>query len=133
MAEDKKKDAKAPAKGGAKPDKGSDKKTDKKTEAKAEKKPGAKADKKSTADKKAGAEKRPEAAPEAAVLPVDYVPRLKKHYDEVVKPKLIEQFGYKNVMEVPRLDKIVLNMGIGEATADSKLVQVAVGELEKIA
>jgi large subunit ribosomal protein L5 len=51
----------------------------------------------------------------------------------VVKPKLIAQFGYKNVMEVPRLTKIVLNMGIGEATQDSKLVQVAASELEKIA
>ena len=50
-----------------------------------------------------------------------------------MRPKLIEQFGYKNPMQVPRLDKIVLNMGIGEATADSKLVQVAVAELEKIA
>ena len=62
-----------------------------------------------------------------------YTPRLKKHYDEVVKPELIKRFGYKNTMEVPRLDKIVLNMGIGEATADSKLVRVAVADLEKIA
>jgi large subunit ribosomal protein L5 len=62
-----------------------------------------------------------------------YTPRLKQHYDEVIVKKLTEQFGYKNPMEVPKLDKIVLNMGIGEATADSKLVQVAVGELEKIA
>jgi large subunit ribosomal protein L5 len=62
-----------------------------------------------------------------------YTPRLKKHYDEVVRPELIKRFGYKNVMEVPRLDKIVLNMGIGEATGDSKLVQVAVADLEKIA
>jgi large subunit ribosomal protein L5 len=62
-----------------------------------------------------------------------YTPRLKQHYDEVIVKKLIEQFGYKNAMEVPKLDKIVLNMGIGEATADSKLVQVAVAELEKIA
>jgi large subunit ribosomal protein L5 len=62
-----------------------------------------------------------------------YTPRLKQHYDEVIVKKLVEQFGYKNTMEVPKLDKIVLNMGIGEATADSKLVQVAVAELEKIA
>jgi large subunit ribosomal protein L5 len=62
-----------------------------------------------------------------------YVPRLRKHYDEVVRPKLTEQFGYKNPMQVPRLDKVVLNMGIGEATTDSKLVQVAVADLEKIA
>jgi large subunit ribosomal protein L5 len=62
-----------------------------------------------------------------------YVPRMRAHYDEVVRPKLVEQFGYKNVMEVPRLEKIVLNMGIGEATGDSKLIQVAVADLEKIA
>ena len=78
------------------------------------------------------AEAKKPAAP-VEVLPKDYVPRLRKHYDEVVKPKLIAQFGYKNVMEVPRLTKIVLNMGIGEATQDSKLVQVAASELEKIA
>jgi large subunit ribosomal protein L5 len=65
-------------------------------------------------------------------LPADYVPRLRKHYDEVVKPALIKKFGYKNVMEVPKLTKIVLNMGIGEATQDSKLVQTAAAELEKI-
>lgn len=68
-----------------------------------------------------------------ARLPEGYVPRLRQHYDEVVRPKLVEQFGYKNVMEVPRLTKIVLNMGVGEATQDSKLVQVAAAELEKIA
>ena len=62
-----------------------------------------------------------------------YTPRLRTHYDDVVRPELIKRFSYKNVMEVPRLDKIVLNMGIGEATADSKLVQVAVADLEKIA
>jgi large subunit ribosomal protein L5 len=62
-----------------------------------------------------------------------YTPRLRQQYDEVIVKKLVEQFGYKNPMEVPKLDKIVLNMGIGEATADSKLVPVAVGELEKIA
>lgn len=67
------------------------------------------------------------------VMPKDYVPRLRKHYDEVVRAKMTEQFGYKNVMEVPKITKIVLNMGIGEATQDSKLVQVAADELQKIA
>ena len=66
-------------------------------------------------------------------LPADYVPRLRKHYDEVVKPALMKQFSYDNVMEVPKITKIVLNMGVGEATQDSKLVQVAADELEKIA
>ncbi|MFT3986872.1 50S ribosomal protein L5 [Aestuariivirga sp.] len=66
-------------------------------------------------------------------VPADYVPRLRKLYDEQVKPDLIKKFGYKNVMQVPRIEKIVLNMGVGEATQDSKLVQVAAAELEKIA
>jgi large subunit ribosomal protein L5 len=121
MADEKKKDAKA-----AKPAKG-ERKQDPKSEAKA--KPEGKGAKK--AERKAEAAPAPAAAP--VELPADYVPRLRRHYDEVVKPKLIEQFGYKNVMEVPRLDKVVLNMGIGEATADSKLVQVAADELRKIA
>ena len=73
------------------------------------------------------------AAPGSEAAPADYIPRLRKHYDEVVRPALVQQFGYENAMQVPKITKIVLNMGIGEATADSKLVQVAVGELEKIA
>jgi len=68
-----------------------------------------------------------------AGLPKDYVARLQTEYLKVIRPKLVEQFGYKNVMQVPRVTKIVLNMGIGEATQDSKLVQVAAAELQKIA
>ncbi len=75
----------------------------------------------------------PKAAAANASLPKDYVPRLRKHYDDVVRAKMIEQFGYKNPMQVPKITKIVLNMGIGEATQDGKLVQVAAGELERIA
>jgi large subunit ribosomal protein L5 len=60
-------------------------------------------------------------------------PRLRKHYEEVVRPALIEKFGYKNPMEVPKLDKIVLNMGVGEATADSKKPTVAAADLSQIA
>lgn len=95
--------------------------------AKAEK-PAAKAEK---APKK-GAEKAGVENANAG-LPENYVPRLRQHYDEVVKPALIKQFGYSNVMQVPRITKIVLNMGVGEATQDSKLVNVAASELEKIA
>ncbi len=62
-----------------------------------------------------------------------YVPRLRKHYDEVVRPALIEEFGYKNVMQVPRIDKIVINMGVGESTADSKKASVAAADLALIA
>lgn len=68
-----------------------------------------------------------------AGLPENYMPRMRKHYEDVVKPELIKQFGYTNVMQVPRITKIVLNMGVGEATQDSKLVNVAAAELEKIA
>ncbi len=86
--------------------------------------------------KKAKAEKKaavPRATAEDSVVPAGYVPRLRKHFDEVVRPALIQQFGYENVMQVPKITKIVLNMGVGEATQDSKLVQVATAELEKIA
>ena len=62
-----------------------------------------------------------------------YVPRLKSHYDAVVRASLIEQFGYKNPMQVPRLDKVVLNMGIGEGVADSKKVHSAAADLALIA
>jgi len=62
-----------------------------------------------------------------------YVPRLRKHYDEVVRAQLSERFGYGNPMQVPRIDKIVLNMGVGEAVGDQKLAQFAVDELSKIA
>jgi len=62
-----------------------------------------------------------------------YEPRLAREYREVVVPKLNEQFGYKNPHSVPRLDKIVLNMGIGEATADTKKVQSAADDLGMIA
>jgi large subunit ribosomal protein L5 len=61
-----------------------------------------------------------------------YVPRLKTHYDNEVRAKLIEKFGYTNPMQVPQLDKIVLNMGVGEAVGDSKLVKVAAEDLAKI-
>ena len=62
-----------------------------------------------------------------------YEPRLQKFYRDVVVPKLNEQFGYKNAHSVPRLDKIVLNMGVGEATADTKKVQLAADDLAMIA
>ncbi|HEV7255588.1 MAG TPA: 50S ribosomal protein L5 [Mesorhizobium sp.] len=62
-----------------------------------------------------------------------YQPRLKAVYNETVKPKLVEQFKYANEFEVPRLDKIVLNMGVGEATGDSKKPTVAAEDLSLIA
>jgi large subunit ribosomal protein L5 len=62
-----------------------------------------------------------------------YVPRLKTFYADVVRKKLIDEFGYKNAMEVPEIEKIVLNMGVGEATSDTKKVQVAAADLALIA
>ena len=58
--------------------------------------------------------------------------RLQEHYDKVVRPALMKEFGYKNPMEVPRLDKIVVNMGVGEAVQDGKKVDAAVGDLAAI-
>ncbi|MBH0236516.1 50S ribosomal protein L5 [Methylobrevis albus] len=63
----------------------------------------------------------------------NYEPRLKKIYDDEIRPKLIEQFGYKNKLEVPVIEKVVLNMGVGEAVADSKKINSAVGDLTLIA
>ena len=59
--------------------------------------------------------------------------RLQDHYDKVVRPALIEEFKYENKLEAPRLDKIVINMGVGEATSDSKKINAAVAELTAIA
>ena len=58
--------------------------------------------------------------------------RLEKIYKDVVVPKMIEKFGYKNVMEVPRLSKITLNMGVGEAVGNKKILENAVAEMAKI-
>ena len=59
--------------------------------------------------------------------------RLGVHYRETVIKDLTKQFGYKSVMQVPRIDKIVLNMGVGEAVADKKIMDNAVGDMQKIA
>ena len=59
--------------------------------------------------------------------------RLQEFYKEKVVPQLIEKFGYKSVMEVPRITKITLNMGVSEAVADKKVIEHAVGDLTKIA
>jgi large subunit ribosomal protein L5 len=59
--------------------------------------------------------------------------RLKDFYKDTVVKQLTEQFGYKSPMEVPRISKITLNMGVGEAVADKKIMENAVGDMEKIA
>ena len=73
--------------------------------------------------------KKTDTAPKDAA----YTPRLRKDYDDRIAAAMIEKFGYKNKLEVPRLDKIVINMGVGEATQDKKKVEQAAAEMEKIA
>src|SRR5258705_8631616 len=75
------------------------------------------------------------AQPEARSFarPKDYKPRLKAHYEKVVREALRNKFDYKNVMQIPRLEKIVLNMGVGEAVNDKKKVENAAGDLALIA
>ena len=59
--------------------------------------------------------------------------RLKDYYKETIVPSLTQQFGYKSSMEVPRITKIVLNMGVGEAVGDKKLLDNAVSDMQKVA
>lgn len=59
--------------------------------------------------------------------------KLQKHYENVIAPALLKEFGYKNKMEIPRLEKIVLNMGVGEATEDRKALEGALKDMEAIA
>jgi len=83
---------------------------------------------------KASAQASESAGAHKAELPTGpYTPRLRKHFEEVVRPALTEQFGYKNALEVPTIDKIVLNMGVGEAVNDTKKVTAAADDLALIA
>ena len=70
---------------------------------------------------------------EAQALPTGYVPDLKKVYKEEIVPALMKQFSYTTVMQVPRLVKITLNEGVGDATQDKKIVEEAAAELSMIA
>lgn len=84
------------------------------------------------------AAKAPAKAPKAAKAPATKTldanaPRMRKHYEEVVREQLIKEFGYKNALEVPTIEKIVLNMGVGEAVNDTKKVTSAAGDLGLIA
>jgi large subunit ribosomal protein L5 len=79
-------------------------------------------------DKKAEAPRTP-----AAPRPKDYKPRMKSHYEKVVREALQKKFEYKNNMQVPRIEKIVLNMGVGEAVNDRKKVENAAADLAMIA
>ena len=61
-----------------------------------------------------------------------YTPRLRKQYDEAIIAAMTEKFGYKNAMEVPKIEKITINMGVGEGTQDKKKVTIAAAEMELI-
>jgi large subunit ribosomal protein L5 len=63
----------------------------------------------------------------------NYIPRLKRDFDERIAPAMMEKFGYKNRLEIPRIEKIVINMGVGEATQDKKKVDTAANEMQLIA
>ena len=130
------KDSKDKGGGKAEAKKASGKPEEKKADGKLEaKKAAGKPDPKAAGKQAKMREAKPDAgaaAPEPS-LPNDYVPRLKLHYNEVVRKQLTERFGYKSPMQVPKLEKIVLNMGIGEAVADGKVINVAVDELTRIA
>ena len=78
------------------------------------------------------AEKAATKAPAKSAPKADYVPRMRKDYDERIAKAMTEKFGYKNRMAIPRLDKIVINMGVGEATQDKKKVEKAAAEMELI-
>ena len=84
---------------------------------------------------KASAKKAAAAAPRAPVAPrpKDYKPRMKVHYEKVVRDALRTKFAYGNVMMIPRIEKIVINMGVGDAVTDRKKVDVAAGDLALIA
>jgi large subunit ribosomal protein L5 len=62
----------------------------------------------------------------------NYVPRLKQHYEGEIRASLRDSFGYANPMQIPRLEKIVINMGVGEAASDSKLIKGAIDDMTRI-
>jgi len=68
----------------------------------------------------------------AVIAPKDYLPRVKLIYQEKVIPAMMKEFGYKNPMQVPRIERIVLNVGMGEAVQNVKLLESAAAELEQI-
>ncbi|MGD9977024.1 MAG: 50S ribosomal protein L5 [Bacteroidales bacterium] len=63
---------------------------------------------------------------------MEYVPTLKKKYKEEIVPALMKEFGYKSIMQVPRLEKIVINQGVGQAVADKKIIEAAQADLTMI-
>ena len=102
-------------------------------EATGETAPEKKAEKPEKTEKKPEKAEKVEKAQKPSKPDKSYIPRLKSEYHDRIVPAMIERFGYKNRLEVPRLEKIVLNMGVGEATQDKKKVETAAAEMERIA
>jgi len=80
-----------------------------------------------------GAAPKGDKAPPPAARSKDYRPRMKTHYEKVVREEMKKEFNYENVMQIPRIEKIVLNMGVGEAVNDKKKVDAAAKDLAMIA
>jgi large subunit ribosomal protein L5 len=76
---------------------------------------------------------KPEKVAKSVAKPANYTPRLKTDYEDRIVKAMTEKFGYKNKLEVPRLEKIVVNMGVGDATQDKKRVETAAAEMQQIA
>src|SRR5947209_2257953 len=129
MADDKKKPAAKPAKGGA-AQKGGAAKDSAKVDAKADTK---KQQAQAKGDGKGRGDGDRVQKGEPAAMPKDYQPRLKKMYEDVIRKKLTEEFKYENALQVPVIEKIVLNMGVGEAVNDTKKVTAAASDLALIA
>jgi large subunit ribosomal protein L5 len=108
----------------------------KKTDTKPAKETKAKPEAKPKREAKGGPESKPQAEPERAAEPrarTHTKARLREHYAKNVVPALNKEFGYKNQMAVPKIEKVALNIGLGEATGNSKLMDGAVNELAAIA
>ena len=111
-----------------------DKKEDKEKKPKVEKTDKAPKSEKAEKAERAKAAKGAAKAPAGEREPEPKGPsRLRKQFDEVIRKKLMEQFGYTNPMQVPRIDKVVLNMGVGEAVNDRKKVDLAAADMAAIA
>ena len=89
------------------------------------------------AAKKAGTKREINAGTQVAIgehqRDPNYTPRFKKRYNDVIRPELMKKFGYTNVLQVPRINKIVLNIGAGEGSQDTKKIQAALNDLTAIA
>jgi large subunit ribosomal protein L5 len=132
MAEDEKPDKAADAERPAKADKGAPERSAK---ADRREKTGQDAGKGGKGGRGKDAKRAPKGEKAAAPSPrpTDYRPRMKTHYEKVVREAMRKEFDYRNLMQIPRLEKVVINMGVGEAVNDKKKVEAAAKDLSLIA